>query len=227
MIGLTPNLLGFSDGGAMKKFLILSLMFVVSLQIGCSRDRDYRTEAAREPAVTDSQLEQQVQNQFASDPALKGTHLNVDADAEHNMITLSGTVESDAQRNAAMLVARNANQGLVVNNQIKVKPRELSRSEWTEEHSRSAAERASKFGDKVGNTLDDTWIHTKITTKLIGDSDTSAREINVDVNNSTVTLRGTVDTAAEKAEAERIAMETDGVRHVNNQLKVKTTAPTR
>jgi osmotically-inducible protein OsmY len=35
-----------------------------------------------------------------------------------------------------------------------------------------------------------------------------------------VTLRGTVDTAEQKAEAGRIASETDGVRSVKNQLKV-------
>jgi osmotically-inducible protein OsmY len=210
----------------MKTSLILSLLFVVSLQIGCSRDEDSLSEAAREPALTDNQLEQDVQKQFDNDPGLKDANLSVDADADRNMVTLSGTVESEALLNSAMQMARNAHPGLVVNSQIKVEPREYSRSEWTEEHSRTAREKASKFGDKVGDTLDDTWIHTKITTKLIGDRDTSAGEINVDVNNNTVTLRGTVDTAAEKAEAERIAKETEGVRRVINQLKVKTQAPT-
>jgi hyperosmotically inducible periplasmic protein len=209
----------------MKKSLILSLLFVVFLQIGCSRDQD-GIEAAREPALTDDQLEQQIETQFSSDPALKDANLSVDADAERNMVTLSGAVESQAQLDSAMLIAKNTHPGLVVNSNIKVKPRELSRSDWTEEHSRSARESADKFGDKVGDTLDDTWIHTKITTKLIGDRDTSAREINIDVNNNTVTLRGTVDSAAEKSEAERIAKETEGVRRVINQLKVKNPAPT-
>jgi hypothetical protein len=35
-----------------------------------------------------------------------------------------------------------------------------------------------------------------------------------------VTLRGTVDTAEAKSEAERITKETDGVKKVTNQLKV-------
>jgi osmotically-inducible protein OsmY len=42
----------------------------------------------------------------------------------------------------------------------------------------------------------------------------------VDVDRNVVTLRGTVETAMEKAEAERIAKETEGVTRVNNQLKV-------
>ena len=56
--------------------------------------------------------------------------------------------------------------------------------------------------------------------KLIGDSKTPERKINVDVVNNVVTLRGMVETADQKAEAGRIAKETEGVKSVNNQLKV-------
>jgi osmotically-inducible protein OsmY len=40
------------------------------------------------------------------------------------------------------------------------------------------------------------------------------------VVNGEVTLRGTVDTAEAKTEADRVAKETDGVKKVVNQLKV-------
>ncbi len=56
--------------------------------------------------------------------------------------------------------------------------------------------------------------------KLIGDTDTPARKINVDVVNQVVTLRGKVGSASERLEAERIAKETDGVKRVVNLLKV-------
>jgi osmotically-inducible protein OsmY len=196
-------------------------MFVVLVQLGCA-DRDDRTEAAGEAVMTDSELEQRVETQIRTDPSLSGTNISVDADAEKNIVTLSGKVESEEQRNSAMQLARSAHPGIVVNNEITVEPREVSRSEYTEEHAREARQKAEQHGDKLGSSLDDAWIHTKITTKLIGDRDTSAREINVDVNNNRVTLRGTVDTAEEKAEAERIAKETEGVSSVNNQLKVAT-----
>ncbi len=42
----------------------------------------------------------------------------------------------------------------------------------------------------------------------------------MDVNNKVVTLRGTVETAEQKTEAEQIAKNTEGVKSVNNQLKV-------
>ena len=72
----------------------------------------------------------------------------------------------------------------------------------------------------VGDTLDDAWIHTKIVAKLIANSKTPERKINVDVVKNVVTLRGTVDTAEEKTAAEKVAKDTDGVKSVVNQLKV-------
>ncbi len=82
---------------------------------------------------------------------------------------------------------------------------------YTEEQAREERARAKGNKETIGDTLDDAWIHAKIVAKLIGDSQTPERKINVDVVNNEVTLRGTVDTAAAKAEAERVAKETDGV----------------
>ena len=91
---------------------------------------------------------------------------------------------------------------------------------YTEEQAREERARAKSNKETIGDTLDDAWIHTKIVAKLIGDTQTPERKINVDVVNNEVTLRGTVDTPEAKSEAERIAKETDGVKKVTNQLKV-------
>jgi osmotically-inducible protein OsmY len=45
--------------------------------------------------------------------------------------------------------------------------------------------------------------------------------MNIDVVNGVVTLRGIVDSPDAKAEASRIAMDTDGVKKVNNLLRVR------
>jgi osmotically-inducible protein OsmY len=91
---------------------------------------------------------------------------------------------------------------------------------YSEEEAKAERARAKENKETIGDTLEDAWIHTKIVTKLIGDSKTPERNINVDVVNNEVTLRGTVDTADAKAEAERVAKGTDGVKKVTNQLKV-------
>jgi len=95
---------------------------------------------------------------------------------------------------------------------------------FTEEQAREERARAKESKDTVGQSLDDAWVHTKIVAKLIGDAKTPERKINVDVVNGDVTLRGTVDTAEAKSEAERIAKDTDGVKKVVNQLKVSPAA---
>ncbi len=103
-------------------------------------------------------------------------------------------------------------------------PTATATPKYTEEQAREERARAKQNKETIGDTLDDAWIHAKIVAKLIGDSQTPERKINVDVVNNEVTLRGTVDTTEAKAEAERIAKETDGVKKVTNQLKVSPVA---
>jgi hypothetical protein len=98
--------------------------------------------------------------------------------------------------------------------------REKTRSEYTEEEARQAREKAKSGGETIGDTLDDAWIHTKIVAKLIANTTTPERNINVDVVGNIVTLRGNVETPEEKTEAERVAKETEGVKQVKNQIRV-------
>ena len=170
--------------------------------------------------MTDEELENSIKAKLSSDPQIKALNVGVDANAEKNEATLTGTVESQALRTRAVELAKSAHAGLTLTDKIDVKPREATRAEYTEEQAREARTRAKAYGDRVGDTLDDAWIHTKVVAKLIGDAATPQRKINVDVANNVVTLRGTVDTAEQKAEAERTAKGTEGVKSVNNQLKV-------
>ena len=114
----------------------------------------------------------------------------------------------------------NLNANLATPAATPTAPRERSRSEYTEREAQEAREKAKSGGETIGDTLDDAWIHTKIVAQLIASTTTPERKINVDVVNNVVTLRGTVETAAEKAAAERIAKETEGVKQVKNLLKV-------
>ncbi len=170
---------------------------------------------------TDSQLEQDIRARLDADADLKVAKLDVDAHAKDNKITLSGTVPTEEMRNRAVEMAKAARPGLEVTDKIDVKPREVSRSEYTEEMARDTRDRAKASGEKIGSSLDDAWIHSKISSKLVTDKDTPARKITVDVIDGVVTLRGNVDTVAAKDEAGRIAKETDGVKRVRNLLTVK------
>ena len=177
--------------------------------------------------MSDSDLENSIKTKLDSDVQLKAANLSVDADAAKNEATLSGTVDSQTLHTKAIDLAKSAHANLRITDKIEVKAREKSRAEYTEDEAKKERESAKGLGDKIGDSLDDAWIHTKIVAKLLTNSTTPERKINVDVQNNVVTLRGTVDTAEQKAEAERVAKGTDGVKSVNNQLKVAASTATK
>jgi hyperosmotically inducible periplasmic protein len=59
-----------------------------------------------------------------------------------------------------------------------------------------------------------------VKTKFLGDTKVSGLNINVDTKDNVVTLTGTVHSTAEKAEAERLARNTTGVKSVISKLVV-------
>ena len=205
----------------MKRLLLASLFLSVSLPFGCSPANESTTQAAREPErMSNSDLKAKIETQLKSDPDLRNADLSVSADADRNSATLSGTVATEAMRTKAVQMARATHPGLVIEDKIDVKSRALNRSEYTAEMAQYEVERARAHKETVGGTLDDAWIHAKIVGQLLTDKDTPERKINVDVDHNVVTLRGTVETLQAKVEAERIAKETEGVRRVNNMLRV-------
>src|SRR6184192_4318251 len=117
----------------------------------------------------------------------------------------------------------NSNSNMGMRTEGPPTPTATATPKYTEEQARGEREKAKANKETIGQSLEDAWIHTKIVTKLIGDTKTPERKINVDVVQGAVTLRGNVETAEVKSEAERIAKETEGVKKVNNQLKVVAT----
>jgi hyperosmotically inducible protein len=197
----------------------LGSLVMVGFLAGCSQTGT-TTSASAPAAMTDSDLQNAVQSRLNADPELNAAKLDVDANAKDNKITLKGTVPTETMRLRAVDLAKAGNPNLEITDKIDVKPREIARSEYTEEMARDARERAKTSGDKIGTSLNDAWIHTKITSKLISDKDTPARKINIDVVDGIVTLRGEVNTPTAKEEADRIAKDTEGVKRVRNLLKV-------
>ena len=209
--------------------VIFASFLLIALALGmsaCETDNGAgsRATSTPQPKMSDSDLKTAIKTRLDSDAQLKAADIDVSADADDNKATLSGTVESQAMRTRALELARAAHPNLIITDKIDVKPREIERKDYTEENAREARERAKASGETVGSSLDDAWIHTKLVAKLIGDSNTPERKINVDVVNNVVTLRGTVNTNEQKMEAERLAKATEGVKSVKNMLKVNPNA---
>jgi osmotically-inducible protein OsmY len=203
-------------------FLALTLLGVSLSLNGCAAadSREATADPTTKAQMTNSELEEKIKARFKTDAQLDAANLSVDANVDRNEITLSGTVGSESLRTKAIELAKSAHAGLIVTTKIDVKPGEISRTAYTIERAREERSIAKGRGETIGDSLDDAWIHTKIVAQLIGNSATPERKINVDVKNNVVTLRGMVETAEQKTEAEQIAKSAESVKSVNNQLKV-------
>jgi osmotically-inducible protein OsmY len=193
---------------------ILTVLSIVLLLVGCSGSNTAETGSA------DKDLEQAITARLASVPQIQAANITVAASVTRNEAALSGTLPSEELRLRAVELARSAKPGLLIADKIDVKPPELSREQFTDNMASEAREKAKALGNRIGKSLDDAWVYTKIVARLTADPDTSALKVNVDVANGVVTLRGRVESSTAKAEAERIAKDTEGVKAVKNLLTV-------
>jgi osmotically-inducible protein OsmY len=83
------------------------------------------------------------------------------------------------------------------------------------------AETAGKAATKLETAVSEGTFTAKIKSKMALDDLVKARTINVDTTGSVVTLTGTVESAAERERAVRLARETAGVTKVVDKLVIK------
>ena len=96
---------------------------------------------------------------------------------------------------------------------------EVSRENFEKE--KSKYEKSSKqSGSNIGQGANDLWLWTKTKSALATTGDLRDSTINVDVENSFITLRGTVRKKAHKKKAEEIVKGIEGVTGVKNLLEI-------
>lgn len=78
----------------------------------------------------------------------------------------------------------------------------------------------SMTGRSAGTNADDATITASVKTKLVADKASNLTRVDVDTNNGTVYLNGRVDSAEQKARAEQLAWQAQGVKSVVNNLQV-------
>lgn len=79
----------------------------------------------------------------------------------------------------------------------------------------------SETSASTGEYIDDRALTAKVKTALIRDDEVQARDINVDTFKGTVQLTGFVDSRDDVRRAEEIAEGVEGVRTVQNDLRLK------
>ena len=179
---------------------------------------------ANKPAATgvdapDAWTTAKIQAKYFTDGDVKGRNINVNTN--NGVVTLNGTVETEAQRRQAVNIAQSTDGVRSVNDQLKIEPAEGAERDATDKAAggmQSAERQTERNIPEVQRP--DAWVTTKVQAKYFLDADVKGHEINVDTRNGVVTLKGTVENAQQKKEAEDIARATEGVTRVVNQLTV-------
>jgi osmotically-inducible protein OsmY len=162
---------------------------------------------ATTPTQPDPWITAKIQAKYFVDDDVKAR--NIDVTTQNGIVTLQGVVSSEAERRQAIAIARNTDGVREVTDQLRIDTA-IGRSD----------RRAASAPDVATVDRPDPWITMKIQAKYLLDADVKGRQIDVDTRNGVVTLKGTVDNAQQKQEAEQIARETEGVKRVVNQLTV-------
>jgi hyperosmotically inducible protein len=181
-----------------------------------------------------------VKSRFAADDTVKAYQIDVDTNAK--VVTLSGTVETSAQKEHAVMLARQTEGVRDVVDRISVnaaavpttgdlredvdeaarEAREETReaTESAKETARDAQRRAGEAADRTGAAVTDAAVTSAVKTKFLADTTVSGLKIDVDTSNGVVTLNGTVASKTEADRAVTLARETDGVTRVVDNLRI-------
>jgi len=80
---------------------------------------------------------------------------------------------------------------------------------------------SSQAADKVATAADDTAITAKVKAAILAEPGLKSLQISVETKDATVTLSGSVESDMLRDRAKQIAMATEGVRNVVDNLSVK------
>jgi hyperosmotically inducible protein len=194
--------------------IVLSAIATV-LAIACSQS---------DPGITTA-----VKSKLTQDDTVKA--YEIDVDTTDRVVTLSGTVETTAAKDQAIMIARQTEGVRDVVDRINVNPQAAATTgdltEQTGEAARDAREEAREGIDATGDAADrsqgamsDAAITTSVKTKFLADDRVAGLKIEVDTRDGVVTLSGTAATQAEVDRAVAVARDTDNVRSVVNNIRM-------
>lgn len=166
-------------------------------------------------AITDAWITMKIHSQFVPDDALEDS--NIDVDTKNGVVTLNGTVATDAGRARAVALAKATDGVKGVNDSLKVAPPGDRPAGTT---AREAGREATGVAKTSGRRVNDGWIKSKIYADFLTENALEDSDIDVDVRAGNVTLSGTVATDAGRTRALAIAKATNGVKNVKDALKV-------
>jgi len=181
----------------LKRCLTMLTLLAIGSLVGCSRT------SKLSPGVSD------IIRKSLDQAGLKA--VSVTQDRDKGVVTLSGSVASDADKAQAESIATSIATGQVVSNQIAVVPP------------------GAEVEAKAVNSDLDAGIEKNLDAALIQNK--LHKGVKYDVKNGVVTLTGEVSSQSKRAQVEKVASTVPNVQQVVNELQVKdqkaTSTPTQ
>jgi len=183
--------------------LVLGLgVFCLTAGGAVAQSRDTRT------SVNDSWITTKIAASYFMDNDIKAR--NIEVHTVNGIVTLTGTVHSARERQQAVSIARTVDGVKDVVDTLTLQP--------------DGAVGTTGASRGVTGQIGDAWITTKVQAKFFLDPLVKARRVDVSTRDGVVTLSGTVNSEAERQQARSLAVATDGVVRVDDQLELQTGA---
>jgi hyperosmotically inducible protein len=157
-------------------------------------------------AESDAGITTSVKTRLAADDTVKA--YQIDVDTKDRVVSLSGTVATQAAKDQAVKVAHETSGVVSVMDNLTI----------------NATVPTTGVGEaaaRAGAVLGDARITSAVKTKLLADANVGGLKIDVDTKDNIVTLTGTVRSETERTQALKLARDTDGVKHVVDRLTLR------
>ena len=172
-------------------YVVLAL--VASLAVGCAQ-------------ATDATITGMIKTKLAADSRVRASEINVDT--TNGVVTLTGNVDGQEARDAAMKLARDTSGVSDVKDMISVR-------------SGTASGDAPDPKGTLGERIDDAEITMRVKARLLDDALVKGLQIDVDTRDGVVFLTGSVGSDAERQKAIQLARDAKGVRDVQANLALQ------
>lgn len=129
-------------------------------------------------------------------------NVDVSQDRDKGVITLTGNVDSDQQKDMAASLAQSAAPGYTIANEVGVRPPAADNAGAVQSDLDKGIEKNYEAMIKAHKPLDD-------------------QSISESAKNGTLVIKGSVKTEAQKREAEKLAKTVPNVQQVVNEIEVK------
>lgn len=186
----------------MRSSVAIAAAVLILILAGCNKQSSTTTAsntATTNPAADNANVKDAV-SKALEQADLKDIHVRDDADK--NVVTLTGAVHSQESKDKATEVAKSAAPGRIVANEVSVQPV-------------GAESQARNVASNVDDGIDKNFKAAMIANGL------DKQHIRASVKNGILTLKGTVDSQAQRDEAQKVGASVPNVSQVVNELQVK------